>query len=94
MSRKAFAGNTVYGARVGILTLDTAFPRAPGDVGNAATWPFPVLYKVVRGATVREVVHEKGGKLRQAFLDAAAELVREGADGITTTGASFGPSSR
>jgi Asp/Glu/hydantoin racemase len=86
MSRKAFGGKTIYGARVGILMLDTAFPRARGDAGNAATWPFPVLYKVVRGATAREVVHEKGGALRQAFLDAAAELVREGADGVTTTG--------
>jgi len=86
MSRRAFGGKTVYGARVGILMLDTAFPRVPGDTGNADTWPFPVLYKVVKGATAREVVHEKGGTLRQAFLDAAADLVREGADGITTTG--------
>jgi hypothetical protein len=86
MSRRAFGGKTIYGARVGILMLDTAFPRAPGDTGNADTWPFPVLYKVVKGATAREVVHEKGGTLRQAFLDAAADLVREGADGITTTG--------
>ncbi len=86
MSRRAFGGKTIYGARIGILMLDTAFPRAPGDTGNARTWPFPVLYKVVKGATAREVVHEKGGGLRQAFLDAAAELVKEGADGITTTG--------
>lgn len=86
MSRRAFGGKTIYGARIGILMLDTAFPRAPGDTGNAHTWPFPVLYKVVKGATAREVVHEKGGGLRQAFLDAAAELVKEGADGITTTG--------
>lgn len=86
MSRKAFGGKTIYGARVGILTLDTVFPRAPGDVGNAATWPFPVLYKVVRGATTRKVIDHKGSGLREAFLEAAAELVREGADGIASTG--------
>lgn len=86
MSRKAYGGKALYGARVGILMLDMAFPRVRGDTGNAETWPFPVLYKVVKGATAREVVHEKGGTLRQAFLDAAAELVREGADGISTTG--------
>ncbi len=86
MSRKAYGGKAVYGARVGILMLDMVFPRVLGDTGNAETWPFPVRYKVVKGATAREVVHEKGGKLRQAFLDAAAELVAEGADGITTTG--------
>lgn len=85
-SRKGYGGKTVYGARVGILMLDTKWPRPPGDTGNALTWPFPVLYKVVRGATAKVVIHEKGKGLGQAFLDAAAELVREGADGITTTG--------
>lgn len=86
ISRKAKGGKTVYGARVGILMLETKWPRVPGDTGHAATWPFPVLYKVVKGATARVVVHEKGVGLGEAFLQAAAELVREGADGITTTG--------
>ena len=33
---------------LGILMLDTRFPRVPGDVGNPSTWPFPVRYAVVR----------------------------------------------
>lgn len=86
VSRMARGGKTVYGARVGILMLETKWPRVPGDTGHAATWPFPVLYKVVKGATARVVVHEKGKGLADSFLQAAAELVREGADGITTTG--------
>ena len=85
-SRKATGGKTVYGARVGILMLDTKWPRPPGDTGNAETWPFPVLYKVVPGASAHVVIHEQGKGLGQAFLDAAARLVKEGADGITTTG--------
>jgi hypothetical protein len=85
-TRMGHGGKTVYGARVAILMLDTKWPRPPGDTGNAFTWPFPVLYKVVKGATARVVIHEKGGGLGPAFLDAATELVREGADGITTTG--------
>ena len=83
---RGYGGKTVYGARVGILMLDTKWPRPPGDTGNALTWPFPVLYKVIPGATARVVVHEKGKGLGPAFLQAAAELVKEGADGITTTG--------
>lgn len=85
-ARKGYGGKTVYGARVGILMLDTKWPRPPGDTGNALTWPFPVLYKVVSGATAKVVIHEKGKGLGPAFLDAAAELVKDGADGITTTG--------
>jgi hypothetical protein len=84
--RRGLGGKTVYGARVGILMLDTKWPRPPGDTGNALTWPFPVLYKVIPGASAKVVIHEQGRGLGPAFLDAAAELVREGADGITTTG--------
>jgi len=85
-TRKGYGGKTVYGARVGILMLDTRWPRPPGDTGNALTWPFPVLYKVVPGASARVVIHEQGKGLGPAFLKAAEELVKDGADGITTTG--------
>lgn len=81
----AWGGKTLYGARVGILMLETRFPRIPGDMGNAETWPFPVLYKVVPGASPRRVVCQKAEGLLDEFLAAAAELVHLGADGITTT---------
>ena len=83
--RIAWGGKSLYGARVGILMLETRFPRIPGDMGNAETWPFPVLYKVVPGASPRRVVCDQAAGLRDEFLAAAAELVRLGADGITTT---------
>jgi hypothetical protein len=84
-TRIAWGGKTLYGARVGILMLETRFPRIPGDMGNAETWPFPVLYKVVPGASPRRVVCEKAEGLLDEFLAAAKELVRHGADGVTTT---------
>lgn len=83
--RLAHGGKALYGARVGILMLETRFPRIPGDMGNALTWPFPVLYKIVPGASPRRVVDDRAAGLPDAFLAAAAELVRLGADGITTT---------
>jgi len=84
-SRIAHWGKALYGARVGILMLETRFPRIPGDMGNGETWPFPVLYKVVPGASPRRVVCERAEGLLDQFLAAADELVRLGADGITTT---------
>src|SRR5215475_906523 len=84
-SRIAHGGKGLYGSRVGILMLEMKFPRIPGDMGNGLTWPFPVLYKVVPGATPDRVVRHKSQGLIDAFLDAAAELVQLGADGITTT---------
>ena len=82
--RTAHGGKAVYGARLGILMLEARFPRIPGDMGNAATWPFPVLYKVVKGASPQRVVRERANGLLDAFLAAAGELVDLGADGITT----------
>src|SRR6266436_1738266 len=82
-------GKTVYSASVGILMLETRFPRIPGDIGHASTWPFPVLYKVVRGATGERVTtaraNDSSTGLLDAFLSAGAELVQDGADGITTS---------
>src|SRR3954462_12649647 len=80
----ARGGKAVFGARLGILMLEARFPRIPGDMGNATTWPFPVLYRVVAGASPERVVTRKAEGLLDAFRDAAADLVRLGADGITT----------
>ena len=80
----ATGGKSIYGARVGILMLDARFPRIPGVMGNALTWPFPVLYKVVKGASPDRVVRKGAEGKLGSFVDAARALVDEGADGITT----------
>ncbi len=82
--RIARGGKAVYGAPLGILMLDARFPRIPGDMGHAGTWPFPVLYRVVPGATPARVVLDGAAGLLPRFLDAAAELVATGAEAITT----------
>lgn len=81
---KVQGGKAVYGASVGILMLEARFPRIPGDMGNASSWPFPVLYKVVRDASPDRVVRQNAAGLLDNFIAAAGELVRDGADGITT----------
>lgn len=78
-------GRSVYGASIGILMLDARIPRIPGDIGNATTWPFPVHYKIVRGATPECVVLNRAAGKHEAFIAAARELADEGVDGITTT---------
>jgi len=77
---------TYYGVPIGILMLDSKFERFNGDIGNAQTWPFPVQYKIVRGAVPNKVVDTLNNRhLFQLFADAADELIREGVDGISTT---------
>ncbi len=80
----AAGGKAIYGAPLGILMLDARFARIPGDMGNALTWPFAVLYCVVKGATPERVVLRGAAGLLPDFLEAAAELVSFGAEAITT----------
>lgn len=84
MAAIAYGGKAIYGAPLGILMLEARFPRIPGDMGNAGTWPFPVLYRVVPGASPERVVLNAAAGLLPDFLAAAAELVRHGAEAITT----------
>src|SRR5712664_2526393 len=77
-------GFNQYGVTVGILMLDTRFPRIPGDMGNATTFPFPVRYHRVSGAVPDLVVRRGAEGLLGAFIEAARHLEREGVGAITT----------
>ncbi len=79
-------GRTVYGQPLGILMLDTRFPRPPGDVGNATTWPFPTQYRIVKGAdTSRIMGQEPDPTLLEPFVEAARDLEAHGVRAITTS---------
>lgn len=82
-------GKNVYGVPVGVLVLESRFPRIPGDVGNADTWPFPVTFRVVPGATPDRIVRKLSrDTFLDPFLEAAKELERQGVS-IITTGCGF-----
>jgi hypothetical protein len=71
---------------LGILMLQTRFPRPPGDVGHPASWRMPVRYHLVAGASPRRVVvRERDAALVEPFVAAARALQAEGAAAITTS---------
>ena len=70
---------------LGLLMLDTRFPRVPGDIGNPASFDFPVRYKTVRGASPQRVVRERDPVLLQPFIEAGLALVAEGASAVATS---------
>ncbi|MEM6891247.1 MAG: aspartate/glutamate racemase family protein [Pseudomonadota bacterium] len=72
-------------AHLGILMLDSQFPRILGDVGNPRTWDFPVRYEIVTGATPASVVLENPAPLLEEFVKAGHKLVAAGCSGIATT---------
>jgi len=77
-------GQNIFGFTVGILMLDTQFPRIPGDMGNATTFDFPVLYHRVRGASPERVVRQGQQELLPSFIEGARSLEREGVRAIST----------
>lgn len=83
---KLKGGFTNYGQQVGVLMLDTSFPRPPGDIGNATSFDFPVRYKTVKGAVQSKIMGDHPeSDLIEPFIAAARELEAEGVRAITTS---------
>ncbi len=53
-------------------------------MGNATTWDFPVLYKVIKNASPDAVVRKGDRALLGPFIEGAHELEKEGVRAITT----------
>ena len=71
-------------AAIGIIGLDTTFTKIPGHIRNRSTFDFPVVYRVVEGATAERVVKQADPTLLQPFVRAAQELEAEGVGAITS----------
>jgi hypothetical protein len=73
---------------LGILLLETHFPRALGDVGNSSSFEaagIPTRQLVVRGASPERVVTQADATLLPAFVAGAQSLAAEGAALIGTS---------
>lgn len=84
MSEEVTGDFSLYGYSIGVLMLDARFPRIPGDIGNATTFRYPVLHRVVRDASPHRVVVEADKALLEPFEQAAVELEKAGVRAITT----------
>ncbi len=77
------------GGFLGVLMLDTRFPRPLGDIGHPESFGVPVRQSVVREAWPAEVVTSaaalRASGLPTAFIRQAQALESEGALAITTS---------
>jgi hypothetical protein len=92
--RPLTGGRNLCGYAVGILMIEGRFPRPPGAIGNATTFPFPVMHHVVRGAsgvrTVRELARldpdsRAFAEAIRPWTDGARHLADQGCRAITTS---------
>lgn len=72
-----------YGQAIGILQLDCSLPFIPGDVDNASTYRYPVLYRVVPGLSTAACLRG-APDLAAAAVAAAIELETQGVRAITS----------
>ncbi len=78
-------GRTIYGYDVGIIMLDTRFPRIIGDIGNAGSFTYPVLYERVENWKPQKVVLDLKPQDIQPFITAAKKLEQSGCRIISTS---------
>ncbi len=76
--------------RVGVIMLETRFPRLPGDIGNPETFGGRAIYEIVPGAVADRVVRAGAPDpaLLAPFRAARDGLVAAGA-GLVTTSCGF-----
>ncbi|WP_054310479.1 aspartate/glutamate racemase family protein [Mesorhizobium sp. 1M-11] len=77
-------GAISYGHDIGILMIDCFNPFVPGDVGNAYTYDYPVLYHKVPEVTIQRLVEEGDLTLRSNIIEAARFLEAQGVKAITS----------
>lgn len=75
------------GKPLGILMLDTRFPRIEGDVGNRASFDFPVIFRTMHGIGSKDAVaaHPDRPRVLAALQANARALAEEGVVGIGTS---------
>ncbi len=72
---------------LGILMLDTRFPRIEGDIGNPASFDFPVIFRTMQGIGSADAVaaHPDRPRVLAALKSNADALAAEGAIGLSTS---------
>lgn len=76
-------GFNTYGIPIGVLGLDSHYAKPPGHIKNPSGFGFPILYRSVKGVTVKKLLREPSAAQLELFIAAARELEAEGVCAIT-----------
>ena len=68
------------GIRIGIIAIDLEYPKLPGNVVNASTYDFPVLYEKVSFEI--EALFRGDEEIKEGIVNAAKKLEAEGVRAI------------
>ena len=81
-------GRSLGGMAIGILVVEAWYPMVPGNVANAGTYDFPVMYKIVEEASIAKIMQGDPDML-VPIKKSAEDLVKQGARAIVGACGSF-----
>lgn len=76
-------GINICGVSIGVLSLDSAFPKPPGHIKNPSSLPFTTAYEILEGLTVPQLLNNPSPDMIAPLIDAAQRLERNGVKAIT-----------
>ncbi len=79
----------IFGQAVGIVMQRDRILRLPGDVGNATTFPFPVMYELVDGVDPAELKDPDRARAAAPYFTEAAQALEAAGARIIGTGCGY-----
>lgn len=77
-------GAQSYGHDIGILLIECSTPFIPGDVGNAYSYRFPVLYETIKELDLEQLIERGNTSLAPHVIEAALRLQAQGVRAISS----------
>jgi aspartate/glutamate racemase len=76
-------GQNICGITIGVLALESYFPKPPGHIKNPSSLNFTVAYEILDGITVPALLNNPGGGMKNRIIEAARSLEAQGVRAIT-----------
>lgn len=76
-------GHNICGVTLGVLALESYFPKPPGHIKNPSSLPFGVLYEMLDGVTIPALLNAPDAAMKARVIDAARRLEARGVRAIT-----------
>ncbi|AHD03493.1 aspartate/glutamate racemase family protein [Leisingera methylohalidivorans] len=76
-------GQNICGVSIGVLALESYFPKPPGHIKNPSSLGFTTLYEMLDGITVPKLLANPTGEMKDRLIGAAKRLEDKGVRAIT-----------
>lgn len=76
-------GRNICGVSIGVLSLESYFPKPPGHIKNPSSLPFTTSYEIISGLTIPVLLNNPSPDMIAPLIAAAQRLEKSGVKAIT-----------